>query len=416
MALAALALGCSSEPLSKDDERDEVGPQPVPECPTIDTTPCDTRDADCQDRLLSLAACMYGVDTKPNVPIEVVSEEALIEELQSQAPDGASTTDPRTVHFEKALAELGLIQAGNLTEGGGHVEDLVSRIDGIYQSPTAGIRLVDRGMPRDDAVSNSTLLHELVHAIQDAEYDFSTWDASVPPEFDVILAQRTVTEGQATLYQYRAEAAFGGLNEKRIDWEAFFTKVRGAFDDRALEDPAPYLAASVTFPYGHGTLAALHAWKNEGPLYHVAQFGNPPRRSLDVMNDSYGLPAVTAPAPRVVEPPLPSPYISVDHGVMGAFLLQLFAHRAGATAEQAKALALAWRADEMWICRNGDDTGYLWELAFDTPEAVSDFQAQVTLSERTTLEAQGKRLFLAGSGTPPDFMIEAGRKFLKAAQ
>lgn len=416
VALAGLALGCSSKPISKDDDgNDGAGPQPLPECPMFDTTPCDTREAECQDRLLGLAACMYGVDSKPDVPIEVVSEAALIEELRSQAPNSATTTDPRTVHFERALVELGLIEAGTLTEGGGHVEDLVTRIDGIYQNPTAGIRLVDRGMPRDDAESNSTLLHELIHAIQDSEYDLATWQASVPPDFDVTLARRTVTEGQATLYQYRAQAAFTGRDVTHVDWQALFTEVRDAFEELALKDPAPYLGASVTFPYGYGALAALQAWTNDGPLYHATQFGKPPRRSLDVMNDSYGLPAVTA-APRVVEPPLPAPYVSVDHGVMGAFLFGLFAHRAGATPERAKELALAWRADQMWICRNGEDTGYLWELAFDTAEAVSQFQAQLTLSARTTLEARGKRLFLAGSGMPPDFMIETGRTFLNAGQ
>ncbi len=207
-----------------------------------------------------------------------------------------------------------------------------------------------------------------------------------------------------------------GHDVARIDWEGLFTEVRDGFDDLALKDAAPYLAAPTTFPYGHGTLAAFRAWSTDGPLYHRTQFGNPPRRSLDVMNDSYGMPAVTSGAPRVIEPPLPMPYISVDHGVMGAFLLELFAHRAGATAEQAKAMALAWRADEMWMCRNGDETGYLWELAFDSPEVVSDLQSLLTLSAGVTLEAQGKRVFLAGSGPPPDFMLATGRKFLNAAQ
>ena len=58
----------------------------------------------------------------------------------------------------------------------------------------------------------------------------------------------------------------------------------------------------------------------------------------------------------------------------------------------------------------------VWELAFDTAQDVSDFQARLTLSDGVTLEAEGKRLFLAGSGTPPDFMLETGRKFLSAPQ
>ncbi len=205
-ALGGLALSCASKPLSREDDKgassaggegNSSGPQPLPECPSLDTTPCDTRDSACQNGLLNLAACMYGVDTKPDVPITVVSEDELIDELQSQGPSGSAAMDPRTAHFEQAMVELGLVEAGDLTKGGGSIEDLVSRIDGIYQNPTAGIRLVDRGTPRNDAESDALLLHELVHAIQDAEYDFSTWEVAVPPDYDAILARRTVTEGEA---------------------------------------------------------------------------------------------------------------------------------------------------------------------------------------------------------------------------
>jgi hypothetical protein len=414
-SVAALALGCASQSLHDGDDTSTHAAQPLPECLSVDTTPCDTREVACQDRLLDLAACMYGVDTKPDVPITVVSEDQLIDELQGSTV-GAPTTDPRTVHFEQALAELGLVQPGDLTEGGGSVEDLVNRIDGIYQGPKDGIRLVDRGMPRSDAESDALLLHELVHAVQDAEYDFSTWEADVPPDFDAILARRTVTEGEATMYQYRVEAAMIGHDVSKIDWDELFKEVRDGFEEQALKDAAPYLVAPASFPYGYGTLAAFRAWDADGPLYHRAQFGNPPRRSLDVMNAAYDEPAVTGAAPRIIEPPLPAPYISVDHGVMGAFLLELFAQRAGASADQARTLGLAWRADMIFICRNGDETGYLWELAFDTAEAVNDFQSLLTLSDGVTLEAEGKRLFLAGSGTPPDFMLETGRKFLSAAE
>jgi len=413
-----LALsGCASKSLHDGADGDEAShpPQLLPECAGLDTTPCDTREAACQHRLLDLAACMYGVDKKPDVPIVVVSEDELISELQGSTMD-SPTTDPRTVHFEQALAELGLVPDGAFTQGGGSIEDLVNRIDGIYQDAEVGIRLVDRGMPRSDAESDALLLHELIHAIQDAEYDLPTWEGGVSPDYDAILARRTVSEGEATLYQYRLQAAMTGHDVTQVDWDELFKEVRDGFEDIALKDEAPYLVAPNSFPYGHGTLAAFRAWNSDGPLYHRAQFRSPPGRSLDVMNESYDKPAVTGAAPRVIEPPLPAPYISVDHGVMGAFLLELFAHRAGASSDDARTLALAWRADMMWICRNGDDTGYLWELAFDTPEAVNDFQSLLTLSDRITVEAQGERLFLAGSGTPPDFMLETGRKFLGAAQ
>lgn len=412
--LSFASMACSSEELSHSSTKADAA-LPLPECPSIDTTPCNTLESACQEKLLSLAVCMYGVDSQPNVPIRVVPEQDLIDELTSRGGDANPADDPRNVHFERAMSELLLIEPGDLTAEGGTAEDFVERVDGYYLNANDGITLVDRGMPKDTVGANAVLLHELVHAVQDAEYDFATWDANVSPDYDVQLAHRAVPEGQATMYQYRAQVAMSGRHPARIDWELTFHELREQLVGYAENDKSPYFGAPASFPYAHGALLAYRASQSDGPLYHRAQFGNPPQRTIDVMSASYEAPAVVA-KPRVVEPPLPAPYISVDHGVLGAFMLQLFAHRAGASSAQAKSLGLAWRADSMWICRNGDDTGYLWELAFDSAESARDFQALSGLPSTITLEAQGERVFLAGSGTPPDFFLETGRKFLAAAQ
>jgi hypothetical protein len=404
---------CTSEELPR--EATTTAGVPLPECPSIATTPCNTLEATCQDKLLSLAVCMYGVDNRPNVPIRVVPEEELIDELQGRINGANPADDPRQVHFERAMSELLLMQPNQLTGEGGTAEDFVDRIDGYYLNPHDGITLVDRGMPRDNADANAVLLHELVHAVQDAEYDFATWDAAAGPDYDTKLARLSVPEGQATMYQYRAQIAMMGRDPAKIDWEISFDELRDRIVGYAHKDKSPYFAARTTFPYAHGALLAYRAWQSNGPRYHTAQFGEPPERTLDVMLASYEKPEVTV-KPRLVEPPLPAPYVSVDHGVLGAFMVELFAHQAGANSNAAQALGLAWRADSIWICRNGDDTGYLWEIAFDSPESANDFQALSALPENVALEAQGERVFLAGSGTPPDFFLETGRKFLAAAQ
>lgn len=77
LALASLIwlAGCSDS-----DHPDPIDVwYPLPECPRLELTTCDTREANCQQRLLTLAACMYGVDDVPNVPIHVVSEDELAE-------------------------------------------------------------------------------------------------------------------------------------------------------------------------------------------------------------------------------------------------------------------------------------------------------------------------------------------------
>lgn len=407
-----LGLGATLVACSGDDHPPPIGDhgRALPECPELNVATCDTRVAACQQQLLALAGCVYGVANTPNVPVRVVSEAQLIEELNAENDD-ADETAADLPHIERALVDLKLLQAGDLTEGGGSTAQIVDDIDGVYQDAERGIALVDRGEAQNDAESNALLLHEFVHAIQDAEFNLAAWREAYPRSIDASLALRSVTEGQATYAQFRVLLAMTGRDLDRIDWERTLSGFRDQIIPTAFDDPSPYLASVTTFPYAYGAASAFHAWSD-----HPAQFDAPPLTTLEVLRHDIDL-DFPVPAGLSVESPTPdADHRLVDSDTLGAFQLALSAHALGADMVEAMDFALAWRGDQLAIYAGLDETtAWLWVL-----ELADDYQASALvelLQDHPHLEAaaSGKRVTLIGGDARPQFVTDAGAAFLLPA-
>jgi hypothetical protein len=409
-ALAAVTLlgACASD----DDSNTLPGWYPLPECPEHDLSACDTRNTECQAKLLSLAGCLYAVDELPRVPIRVVSEETLLEEL-----DAGAQIDPEAEAVlpfaERALVQLKLAQPGDLMGGGN--ASLVERIDGVYMDAEQGISVVDRGAPKNDADANALLLHELLHAVQDAEYGLDEWREGFPGTEDAQLALRAVTEGQATFYQFRALLAMTGRDVDRIDWERSLDNFESDVLSEAYSDPSPYLASIVTFPYAYGARLAYRSWLAYGPRFHARQFAEPPLSTYRIVGDieatteNFG--ELTFEEPIGAES---SEHELVQSTALGAFLSELHLRSSGITAESAHVLAGQWRGDRLFLYSGPDgQAAWLWEV---TLASAADGEAFIghDFDAAVTAETVDGRVYLAGGDAgPPRFLLDAGQAFLQ---
>jgi hypothetical protein len=406
--LSAALAACSGD----DHPRPVAVERALPECPTLDNSTCDARAAACQQRLLALAGCVYGVANTPDVPVRVVTEARLIAELNAASGGEASEDDTADLpHIERALADLALLQAGDLTKGGGSAAQIVANIDGIYQDAERGIALVDRGVPQNDAEADALLLHEFVHAIQDAEHGLSAWREQYSTSIDSSLALRTVTEGQATYAQFRVLLAMTGRDVDRIDWDRTFHNFRDQLVSQAFADPSPYFASITTFPYAYGAASAYRAWSD-----HQAQFDGPPLSTLEVLSLDAGV-AFTAPEPLSLEAPTPdADYELVDGDDLGAFQLALSAHKLGADTDAALDLALAWRGDALWIYAGPNEkTVWMWMIEMGDAQHAADFSTFAQSNKRLEAAALGKRVILVGGDERPQFVDDASAAFLLPA-
>jgi len=371
------------------------------------------RKAPCQEQLLALAGCVYGVQTTPQVPVRVVTEPELIDDLNAkpadEAMDEASADDTADLlHIERTFVDLKLLAPGALTEGGGSTAQIVDNVDGVYQDAERGIALVDRGVPKNTAEADALLVHEFVHAIQDAQIGLDAWRMQYPPSIDTVLALRTVSEGQATYAQFRTLLAMSGRDVTRIDWP----RTLGSFRDEVLGDAftaeSPYLASVTTFPYAYGALSAYAAWGD-----HQAQFDAPPQTTLEVLSLDAGQ-AVVPPQPLEVDAPTPgADYRFVDGDTLGAFQLELSARKLGADETDALDLALAWRGDALWIYAGPNDkTVWLWMVELAGSQYAHALAALAPGAPGFEATASGKRVVLVGGDERPDWVVDASLPFL----
>jgi hypothetical protein len=391
-------------------------PLPLDECPDGDYSTCDTRDADCQQRLLELTACVYGVDAPADVPVRVLTEQELFDDLESDPSAPPSDADAEALpHLERALVDLHLLTEGALTKDGGANADLVTRVSGLYRDAERGVVLVDRGEAPDSVETDVALVHELVHALQDATFGLDDWRGQHPDNPDTELALRSVTEGQATLVQYRVWAAMAGQDANSIDWESTFLRLRNGLFARARADELPYFAAGETFPSGFGSTLANLAWTTDGATYRAAQFASPPLTTLEILAQN-----AQQDPPLFGAPPFQTPTVSDDYStkqdlVLGAFLLALSAHRLGDDSTDPLPLQLAWRGDELLIYAGpNDETAWLWQVQVADADTANALQGLADTGGGLTGEAKRNRLFLLGGDEPPAFLLDAGRAFLDA--
>lgn len=404
--------GCS-------EDEPEFVPASLPECPDHDYSTCDIRAVSCQKRLLALTVCVYGTESIPSVPVQLISEQELRDALEAElADEQAMLTEDNVVAtdlMESALVDLRLTKVGGLS-GEAIIDDYVATLAGVYLDPENGVVLIDHGRPQNDPEANALLVHELVHALQDADYDLQTWVEPFLSSTDSLLAARSVTEGQATYYGFRVGLAMLGHATDAIDYEQTLLNLTRDLDAVAREDPSPYTRSAATFPYGYGGLSAYRAWLSEGQGYERALIETPPLSTQEVLHAA--LPDAKPEVERVelTAPAHTGDYALLDEDVLGGWLLGVMLTKHGVIAATAESLSATWSGDHLWLYRDSaDNRGWLWELQLGDESAAAEVMGALNgeLPDTVHLEHSGVRLFIAsGSDGAPQELLDAGSAFL----
>jgi hypothetical protein len=418
MSLARLALLAFLTSATACSDDNEIIAAPLPECPRHDYGTCDTRDAGCQERLLSLAACMYGAEEAPDVPVHVVSEAEFREALElGLAEEEAERTDDdiaATELLESALVDLRLVEEGALS-GEASIDHILESFVGVYENAETGIILIDRGRPQNTAEADSTLIHEYIHALQDAEHDLDAWSEPYWGATDRLLAIRAVIEGEATYYGLRAGYAMLGYPESSTNWEGVFGRMRDDLDRHALEHPSPYVVASATFPYSYGGLLAYRHWLADGQGFAVPLVESPPLSTAGVLRELFPDDFVSSEDYDIAEPTVTGDYALLDHEVIGSWLLRMLLVKFGLDSGDAKHLSSTWTGDRLWLYRDPEDRrAWLWQLQLTTVDDAIAVTRQLEgeLPEGVVIEQGHHRVFVAsGSDGAPQELVDAGLAF-----
>ncbi len=183
----------------------------------------------------------------------------------------------RTAATDDALHLLGALGADEHLQTL-QTDGLAAQVAGLYDPATKKLYVVDGTAAQ---ATDSTLLHEIVHALQDARYDLQR-EVLAPRPFDADgeSAAQAVAEGDATEVQTRylqSQGVAGAIGE-----------LGGALNQLS-EVPAdqrrlpPFLQRSLEFPYIRGAAFVTTLRARGGEAAVDRAFRNPPKSTLQVL-------------------------------------------------------------------------------------------------------------------------------------
>ncbi|HEY8944233.1 MAG TPA: hypothetical protein VIM73_08220 [Polyangiaceae bacterium] len=361
--LSAVALSSSACGESDDGHAlERLVEHPVPGCEHIDHSCCDVRRADCQERLLSLAACLRGEEGGELPPISIVSPAQYENYLRMVY---AENPLPEPNHYERALDLLGLVEPGAF-DPDALIGKRVENVGGFYRYVTRDIVLVDREQASGADEACYSLLHEFIHFLQDRQVDLVQFSEQYEMSDDSFLAARSLIEGEAHVHTTRYVVSLFGLELDRVDWIGHFDNAIAQRERWLFQQRSPYAASSSVFPYYWGALLVHRAWLAGGQTAITDLFAAPPTTTHQVMASR------NAPAPPPPEVSLP-PSVPAQPGwelwseeTLGAWgvYVRVMLPRGSAANEK----ALAWQADRLAIYAKTD--------ALATPRTIAVWRIQ----------------------------------------
>lgn len=417
LSLLALLLltGCDGDDPVQPPSELPAAP-PLPECPDATYTPCDVRERKCQAQLGELAACLRKNEPLDQLTIDVMSETAYTAMERSEI----SEPPPSALAFRHALAAFELLPP-DPPAADELAQDRTNNIAGLYRSDQKRIIVVDHGRPADSVSTNLTLLHEFIHALQDADVDLENWPGEPWNSFDVALARKSVIEGEATFYQYRAAVPFLGLDIAQADVDSALLEHLDYVIKKDFESDVPLDMSFLTFPYAYGARLAYSGWLDGGPRGTDPLWASPPATTQQVMATVLGLGEQVSAGIEIAPPDLSQdsePFDSlmvVASNSLGAWGLALLLNQVHAASPER--LALAWRGDRLFAVQppDSDITCALWEFELDSEEsALALDKALGGNLQLVRHDTVGSRVYLSGAYPQPSLcqIAPVGKRWL----
>jgi hypothetical protein len=422
-ALAALTVSaCSGD----DDSADPATLLArALDCGSYEQTPCDILDAACREQIAAITACQWGGPGTPVVLPDVLTLSQDDYRAMLTADASASTSaDPQAgaaaLGADHVLSLLGLIQAGDLSADAG-VDRQVDGVLAYYAFDTKTITIIARDDPNDPALSadealisaDSTLMHELIHAQQDAAHDLNAFVSRFPGTADGTAAVQSLYEGEAEfqelLYQIGLERASvtpaslaNGLGIIRTQWE-----------NGVVQDPSALLESLLGFPYNYGPAWIDSLWMQGGSPAVQKRYEIPATNTLEVLSTAWsvklGSPAVTPfPTANVFAPngaaaTEGSQYIPIADDRLGPWTVNIATRLLGDGAA-ARDLALGWRGDQLDVyALDAGGYGGRWRLSFDTAAHAEAFQTLLVANPNVHARSNANTVvFVVSDGSEPE--------------
>ena len=284
---------------------------------------CDIRAAACQQMAAQAAACLRG-GAVPATPVRVVTMAAYQNEESSVVPTAA---EDHAFHvWHTGLAHWGLAPASLTYAQAAQIS--ASSVAAEYAPDKKLITIVDGGDALDSRWAVQTLVHEYVHAMQDAQVDLVALAAVQETDFDRTLATEAMVEGEATVLGDQAEVLLFGDSVATTSFASIYGNYKRYANGSVVASTMPVDLAWVYFHYPYGAAYQQAVYAKGGVLAMAPLLSAPPSGSREVMA-GYGVAEPTgAPFTESLGAEavaiLPDRFAYVDSDTYGGWLATVF--------------------------------------------------------------------------------------------
>jgi hypothetical protein len=318
------------------------------------------------DRLQAQVTAIRGLEWKSELPIRIVSPDELDRRIRDLTAIEREKDPDEEEATEAALALLQLIPRDL---------DLTATIDRLLEGGVLGFyddeakELYVGGDPDEDLdlATQSTMVHELAHALTDQHFDFGTRNKTLSEQelAEESFALAALLEGDAELVRL-LWAQTHLTSRQQLEAE-----LGGTGDPFAYVDVPPYLLDSLFFPYQNGLdfVTALH---DQGGFAAVDEaYRQPPTSTEEILHpDRY------RPGGGWARPPLPdlaaaTGCAEVDVATVGEFDMTQILDRHLPQAEARRA-AMGWNGDAYVLVRCGTALGLADRWQADSPSDLAE--------------------------------------------
>lgn len=203
----ALLIACIAVLLACSDENEN-------ESESCSYSVCDIRDHECAEDVARAVAC--HMDASLSLPtISYRSREELSAEFE--ASQAELTDEEKMIEwaFHERSQLLGFEPEGYTEEDS--YSDFLDSLTAFYDRSAKEIVILN-GVAGDLVEKYRILVHELVHAVQDQTWGLESLDEQHGYTQDRFFGMRSLTEGEATLYEILADAELWDISTERVDW------------------------------------------------------------------------------------------------------------------------------------------------------------------------------------------------------
>lgn len=326
--------------------------------------------------------------------VEVRTHEQVRAFVERELQDSLARAD--VVGMEAAYKRLGMIP-DSLDLRALLSRVLAQQVVGYYDPRSKTLYVVEGA---DSAAAETTLRHELVHALQDQHVNVDSLQR-IPGENDATAAVHAALEGEATFVQF----ASGGITLRAPGtWE----KVRAAIRDNmertpVLADAPLVVRETLLFPYLSGAELARRVADHGGSDSVLRRL---PTSTEQVMHADayYGKDGGRPDLPTTITLPAPSVGQVTHANTLGEFETRLLLFQHTQDLDQAARAAMGWDGDRFAIVRTPQGDAFVWMSVWDSEVDAVDFYD--AMSDVVPRRYEGAR---AAAVAPAPAAVRSGR-------